>query len=127
MSSTRDLPPLRVMPKQLEAACYNQVRLALRRLGEPLSVSLPGHRGLDMLLARTEWVCLDTISDDFPVMAWKDFARAGVNLHEPVSCRLELYHRCAGLVMGTALDALVEALDGRLGHASSDKDGHASR
>ena len=102
---------LRTMPKTIEAPVYNHVRLALRRLGSPLRVAVPGHRGLEIILESRVWMCVDANAQDQPVMAWLDFSNRGRdNLQAPVSCTLELYHRCAGLVMGSALDALDDAL-----------------
>lgn len=106
---------LRTMPKSIEASIYNHARLALRRLGSPLRVAVPGHRGLEIILDDYIWLCVDANADDQPVMAWLDFeSQHRDNLHEPVSCTLELYHRFAGLVMGSTLDSLDEALTERL-------------
>jgi len=106
---------LRTMPKSIEASIYNHVRLALRRLGCPLRIEIPEHRGLEITLDDDIWLCVDANADDQPVMAWLAFGtHRRDNLHEPVTCTLELYHRCAGLVMGSALDALGEALAERL-------------
>jgi hypothetical protein len=104
--------PLRIMPKTIEAACYNQVRLALLRLGNPLRVALPGHRGLEIILEDSHWVCVNSAFDDQPIMAWLDFDTRKHNkaLHEPVPCQLHLYHMHAGLIMGSALDALEQSL-----------------
>ena len=99
------------MPKTIEATVYNHVRLALRRLGSPLRVEVPGHRGLEIVLESRVWMCVDANAGDQPIMAWLDFGTRGRdNLQAPVSCTLELYHRCAGLVMGSALDSLDDAL-----------------
>ena len=120
MTATREFPPLRSLPKRLEAAYYNRVRLALRRLGCPLRVALPRHRGLEAILDDDAWLCVDTTRDDLPVLAWRAFATCGRNsLHEPVDCRLDLYHWHAGLIMGTALEALDAALSTRLALTST--------
>lgn len=110
------LRPLRTMPKTIEAACYNQVRLALLRLGIPLRVALPEHRGLEVILVNDHWLCVDSACDDLPIMAWLDFdtRRHNEALHEPVPCELRLYHMHAGLVMGSALDAMQQSLADRL-------------
>ena len=106
---------LRTMPKTIEASIYNHVRLALRRLGSPLRVEVPGHRGLEIVLDNHMWLCVDANADDQPVMAWLNFSvHQRDNLHEPVTCNLELYHRFAGLVMGSALDSLDETLTDQL-------------
>ena len=106
------LQPLRVMQKTIEAACYNHVRLALRRLGNPLRIDLPDHRGLHIILGDHLWLCVDRTRDDQPIMAWLDFDTRKRNqaLHEPVPCQLRLYHVHAGLVMGSTLDALYQSL-----------------
>ncbi|MEA2079820.1 MAG: hypothetical protein U9P00_08185, partial [Pseudomonadota bacterium] len=90
--------------------------LALRRLGNPLRVDLPDHRGLEVILNDHHWLCVDSIKDDQPIMAWLDFDTRSHNqaLHEPVPCQLRLYHMHAGLVMGSALDALDQSLTGKL-------------
>jgi hypothetical protein len=117
----RDQPTptaLRTMPKSIEASTYNHVRLALRRLGSPLRIAVPGHRGLEIILDDHFWLCVDANAEDLPVMAWLDFAtQHRDNLHESVACTLELYHRCAGLVMGSVLDSLDEVLADQLKHA----------
>ena len=111
-----NLHPLRIMPKTIEAACYNHVRLALSRLGNPLRVELPDHRGLEIILNSHHWLCVDSTHDDQPIMAWLDFDTSAHNqaLHEAVPCQLRLYHMHAGLVMGSALDALSESLSEKL-------------
>lgn len=110
--SIDDLVPLRSMPKTIESSCYNHVRLALRRLGNPLRVALPGHRGLEMILYDKCWLCVDSTNDDQLILAWLNFdtRRHNQALFEPVPCQLNLYHIHAGLVMGSALDALDESL-----------------
>jgi len=111
-----NIRPLRIMPKTIEATCYNHVRLALRRLGNPLRVELPDHRGLEIILNSHHWLCVDSTHDDQPIMAWMDFDTRSHNqaLYEPVPCQLRLYHMHAGLVMGSALDALDQSLAEKL-------------
>jgi hypothetical protein len=125
----RKIPPLRSLPRHLEAPYYNRVRLALMRLGRPLRVVLPQHRGLEAILDDDAWVCVDATRGDLPVLAWRAFGATGrVSLHEPIDCRLDLYHWHAGLIMGTALDALDSALRARLGSCcQSGADVHPTR
>jgi hypothetical protein len=114
-----DIPSLRSLPKRIDASCFNQVSLALRRIGKPLRLGLPQHNGLEMVLDEDGWLCVDAARNDLPVLAWHTFEVHGRGtLHEPIGCRLELYHIHAGLVMGTVLDALQEALKKRLGDGS---------
>ena len=71
---------------------------------------------LDKPSEMTSHDCVDAARNDLPVLAWHTFEVHGRGtLHEPIGCRLELYHIYAGLVMGTALDALQEVLKVRLG------------
>jgi len=116
MQTMRDIVPLRSMDKQVEASCYNQVQLALHRLDNPLRLELPGHRGLEIQLEADAWLCLDiTVEGDLPVLRWHSFeVQHRQSLHEPIQCRLDLYHIHAGLIMGTALDALEGLLKQRL-------------
>ncbi len=91
------------------AARYNRVRLALLRLGEPLRLDLPDLRHLAVELTATAWVCVDASLDDLPVAAWTDFAPRD-SLHQPVPCRLRLYHAQAELILdriGTSVDRLL--------------------
>ena len=57
---------LRTMPKSIEASVYNHVRLALRRLGFPLRVPVPGHRGLEIILDDRIWLCVDANAEESP-------------------------------------------------------------
>jgi hypothetical protein len=112
---THDPPVLRVMSKQVPAGCYNHVRLALLRLGKPLRVALNRHRGLVMELDDEAWWCLDSLANDQRIMVWRAFAAHGRDdLTQPVACELALYHHLAGLVMGTVLGDLEQALELRL-------------
>ncbi len=107
-----DPQPLRVMPKTIPATCYNRVRLALIRLGKPLRLDLPQHRGLGMVLTDDAWRCIDTLTEDQLILVWRTFASSGRDdLTQPVACELHLYHHCAGLVMGSVLSDLEDALD----------------
>ena len=112
--SNNDIGPLRSMQKNIEAACYNHVRLAMHRLGKPLRVELPDHRGLEIILNNESWLCVDSIHDDQPIMMWCDFDKHNSALHVDVPCVLHLYHTHASLIMGSALDALDQSLTEKL-------------
>lgn len=112
MDTPHEPTPMHIMPKQIEAACYNRVRLALLRLGNPLRVELTQHRGLAVILHDDYWLCVDSFASDHLVLAWREFQiHARTNLHEPIACNLFLYHHNAGLIMGSALDDLHQAVD----------------
>jgi hypothetical protein len=117
---TDDLKPIRILPKTIDASCYNLARLALRRLPAPVRVDLEGLRGLEVIVEDEYWLCVDSNNEDRPVLAWTEFQTGDRHaLHEPVKCSLYLLHYHAGLVMGMALDALEAALDRRL-HPDND-------
>mgnify|MGYP000498076403 FL=1 len=54
MDQDFELLSLRVLPKVIEAATFNQARLALLRVGNPLRVSLKDHRCLDVILSQEQ-------------------------------------------------------------------------
>ena len=110
MTAQRQPQPLRTVPKRVGAGCYNQVRLALGRLGAPLRVPLARHRGLEMILAKDCWTCVDSLNDDLVVLQWISFDAQRSALHEPVGCQLQVYHLHAGLVMGSVLEDLEQVL-----------------
>ncbi|MHB1233340.1 MAG: hypothetical protein ACYCZQ_12285 [Burkholderiales bacterium] len=116
MDTPHAIPPWRIFPKQIEAACYNRVRLALLRIENPLRIALTRHRGLEVILHDDSWLCVDSFAEDQWVMAWRDFQiHARDNLYEPIACNLCLYHHCAGLIMGSALDDMHQAVEQQLG------------
>lgn len=103
------LTPLRVLPKRIDAACYNRIRVLLLRNHPPVRVAVPGHRGLEIILTDQAWLGVQALGEDLPLLAWSRFEVAGrTALHAPVDCQLSLYHMHAGLVMGSALEALRE-------------------
>jgi hypothetical protein len=118
-SSLPNLPILKTLPLRMEAVHYNNVFLALRRLGDPLRLMLPGMRGFEMQLDHEAWVCLDRTSDNHPLLAWTGFrgnARSG--LYEPVPCRLLLYHPYASLLMRNLPEEISRLLIRRLSQRS---------
>ena len=113
------LTPIHVMPKIIEAACYNQIRLAQLRIANPLRIELPNHRGLEIILHDKYWLCVDSIQNDQPIMAWCNFDthRRNTGLHEPIPCKLRFYHTHASLIMGSALDGLNQILTEKLANS----------
>jgi len=99
------------MSKVIEATTFNQARLAILRVSNPLRVSLKDHRCLDIILSQEQWLCVDACNNDQPIMAWREFAKQQRDgLHLPVDCKLYMYHTHAGLIMGTARDSLTQVL-----------------
>ena len=108
-----DRVALRVFPKIIEAPDFNRIRLILGHSTKPLRLSLPHHRGLEVILDHDAWLVVDSLKGDEPVLAWTAFKRPHTALHEPVNCEVRLYHTHAGLIMGSALEALIGAMRDR--------------
>jgi len=111
------LDTIRTFQKTIEASCYNHVRLALNRISDPCRIDLDEHLGLSVILNKDFWLCIDSVHHNQPIMAWLDFdtRKHNLALHLPVHCQLRLYHMQAGLIMGSALDALDRELARQLG------------
>ncbi len=111
----QDVPAMARARTAIAPQRYTRVRLALRRLENPLRLALPGMRGLDVLLEDHVWLCVDRTLDDLPIIAWLDFeAGAERPLHEPVPCRVQFYHFHAQGIMDAVLDHIHRLLGERL-------------
>lgn len=114
-SHIEDIPKLRTEPAQIAGPLYNQARLAILRLEDPLRLKLPGLRGMDVLLDAQAWVCVDRTLYDLPVLAWTDFKQSErTGLHQPVHCLLHYYHIHADLIGDTILETVYRELGKRL-------------
>lgn len=114
-----DIPVYERASVSIEAPVFNQVRLALLRLSNPLRCSLRSLRGLDVLLTDDIWVCVDRTLNDVPVLAWTDFqTKDRATLHEPIKCEVRYYHAHAHMIVSTLLADLAFELDAQL-HADS--------
>ena len=120
-SRLNDLPTLKSQPVTVPADRYNRVRLALRRLENPLRIELPKLRSLDFLLEDEMWAIIDRDLNDMPVAAWTDFEHRTA-LHQPVPCTLRHYHAHADAVMDKALQKLDDILEGRLNKHAVDSE-----
>lgn len=110
-----ELTPLRCLPKTLEAAVFNRIRVAQLRFGKSLRIALTRRAGLEVMFFEDGWLCVDADAEDQPILAWRDFEiHERDNLHLPVKCVLCIYHHCGGLIMGDALDDLREQVDRKL-------------
>jgi hypothetical protein len=108
------IPTLHTRPARIDARLYNEIRLAVIRANGTLRIPLAGLRGMDMILDRRAWICVDRTFYDLPVMAWADFGSAARdNLHLPVGCRVHYYHIHADFITGTVLNAMLNAVKSR--------------
>ncbi len=113
MNTVRDIPAIRSLPYSLEAALYNQVRLALLRIGSPLELELE-KLGVDLVLEKTCWVGYHCQQISLPLIAWEGFDTNRNALDTPVACTMHLYHQHSWLRMPQILLALEKELQLRL-------------
>jgi hypothetical protein len=106
-----NVPKLKTERMLIDGTRFNQARLGLLRLDNPLRLRLSGLRGMDIILDNTAWVCVDRTMYDLPVLAWTDFETIKRNgLHEPVPCQLHFYHIHADLIIETVLATMTSVL-----------------
>lgn len=106
-----ELPVYAYLQSSVEASFYNHVQLAFKRLGKELRLQIPGLKTLDLILQADAWIIVDRAFNDMPVVAWADFEgsdRAG--LHQPVACRIRLFHANGGMILKRVLEAMDEQL-----------------
>jgi len=102
-----DVPLYEVCDGRLDANHYNHVQIALNHLGESLRLALPRLRSLELILQRDAWIVVDSALGDVPVIAWSDFETGHrTALHEPVACRIRLYHASADILLERVLEAM---------------------
>lgn len=118
-----NIPVLRAVNATIGAEQFNRTRLALMRFESPLRLVLPGLRGLDMMIDRETWLCIDRTLNDLPVLAWTDFRVSGRALHEPVACRTLYFHAYANVIVKTALADVHRILNERLRRVEGRRDG----
>ena len=104
-----------ILRKVIAAADYNRVRLALKRISNPLQLELTSMKCLEMILTDQYWLCIDSCMGDRPILAWTAFEVSGRSaLNASVACELRLYHYHGGLVMGEVLQKLGQVLKQQL-------------
>ncbi|WP_303901692.1 hypothetical protein [Thiohalomonas denitrificans] len=117
-SKLPDAPVLKSMPTRIIAAHYNRVQIALKKLGHPLHLMLPGMRGFQVYIEDDAWICADRNLNNLPILAWTEF-RPGTRdgLNESVPCQLLYYHPYANVVIRTVLEDSVKILNARMRRA----------
>lgn len=110
---------------QLKAGHFNHVQVALKKLCDSIRFPIPKLKHLDLILEKEAWIIVDHVLNDIPVAAWTEFqADHRDNLHQPIQCRLQLYHTNADLILTRTLEAmemlLGEQLADLLPHANDD-------
>ncbi len=112
------IQPYSTHPARVPAERYNLVRLALRRLENPIRLQLPRLRTLDLILEDDAWVIVDRSLNDIPIMAWTHFENR-TSLHDPVCCTQRHYHAHAGVIMASAWKSMDSLLAERLAETHS--------
>ncbi len=112
MSRVGEVPVYAQRADEIAAPLYNLWRRArLKGLG-PLRLEFDELAGVAMLLEEKEWVCVNTLQNDLPILAWVEFEDAHRDaLHLPVRCKLNYYHFAASKYRATVLEATERALD----------------
>lgn len=106
-----ELPVYEYRDSRLDAGFYNHVQLALKRLGQPLRLSIPGLKTLDLILQADAWIVVDRAFNDVPVVAWTAFDnKARQGLHQPMPCRIRLFHAHGGMILRRVLEAMDQQL-----------------
>ena len=101
------VPVFEHLQGNINANHYNHVQLALKRLGEEIRLPIPKLKHLDLILQKKAWIIVDRAQNDVPVAAWLNFkADHRDNLHEPITCDLNLYHANAPLILDRTLEAM---------------------
>ena len=102
-----DIPIFELTDSQIKALHYNHVQVALKRLNGSIRYPIPKLRHLDLILEKDAWIIVDRVLNDIPVAAWTDFQiQHRDNLHQPINCKLRLYHANASMILGRTLDAM---------------------
>lgn len=95
----------------IEAKYFNIAQTALKRSKDLIRFKIPGLNHLDLLIQEDAWIIVDRVLNDMPVVAWSGFNTEGRdNLHQPVACKVRLYHFGARVVLNTTLNAMQEIL-----------------
>ena len=114
-SRLTDIPILKAIPTYIEAAYYNRIRIALKRLDSPVRIELINLRGLDIIIDEEAWVCVDRTMNDLPILAWTDFEiRHRTSLSESIGCQLRFFHSHADLICGSVLGIAQRQIEERL-------------
>jgi len=102
-----DIPILELIDSSIDALHFNHVQVALKRIDNSLRYPIPKLRHLDLILEKEAWIIVDRVLNDIAVAAWTDFAAGHrENLHQPIPCKLRLYHANASMILDRTLDAM---------------------
>ena len=122
----QNVPVYETRQSTVPAEHFNLARMALKRLKNPLRITLPKLRSLDLILEDDAWIVVDRELNDVPVLAWLEFVTKNRALHEPVPCRQNLYHMHGKIIVDKTLDAMALILGELLADAYPEEPGGIS-
>ena len=102
----QDFPVFGSRMASVSAEHFNLARVALKRLQNPYRLQLPKLRTLDLIVEDDAWIVVDRGLNDILVVAWLDFETRDRTLHDPVPCRLNVYHTHALIIVGKVMEAM---------------------
>ncbi|HEY5604700.1 MAG TPA: hypothetical protein VIM41_16480 [Gammaproteobacteria bacterium] len=106
-SRLNDIPVLELRDSAISALHFNLVQRALKRTNNALRYPLPKLKHLDLIMEKGAWIIVDRVLNDIAVAAWTDFAAEHrQNLHQPIPCKLRLYHINADMILDRTLDTM---------------------
>lgn len=118
-----DVPVYQLRDGKLSATHFNHVQVALKRLGDSIRFPIPELKHLDLILQKNEWIIVDRVLNDYPIVAWTDFETGHRDdLHSPIKCKIRFYHAYASLVMRRTLEAMELMLGEQLAEMLPDDD-----
>jgi len=102
-----EVPQLASRKGKVKALYYNHVQTALKSLGPQIRLKIPKLKHLDLIIQKDAWIIVDTVLNDYPVLAWTNFeTEHRDNLHEPIQCEIRFFHFAASMVINRTLEAM---------------------
>jgi len=115
MSRVGEVPVYAQRPDEIAAPLYNLWRRACLHGLCPLRLEFAQHPGVAMILEQREWVCVNTLQNDLPILAWVEFEDSRRDaLHLPIRCKINYYHFAASKYRAVMLDETARELERRL-------------
>ncbi|MCW9012337.1 MAG: hypothetical protein OQL06_01040 [Gammaproteobacteria bacterium] len=117
-----EVPVLHNREGKMEAAYYNEVQTALKKLGPQIRFRIPKLKHLDLILQKDAWIVIDRALNDFPILAWTDFHTENrESLLEPVECEIRIFHYAASMILRRTLEAMDLMLGEQLAEIMGDE------
>lgn len=110
-----EMPILAQRADGIDSRYFNVWRRARARFGKTIRLELPGLKQMALVLTDGYWVCVDSVQNDCPVLAWVNMESTGRDaLHAMIGCKLNYYHFAASALRARVLDTMERELEKRL-------------